>query len=296
MSIRKILNYYFNRLVRILPIYYVIIGTIYVVTGGFFASPMNFLKNMLFIEANSHLWFLQQEMVMYLCMPFIFILVAGVKSIIRFKYNDLGCAVFLTVLAFIAYRYLTVDIFYLNGNGSHVELRLGQFLIGVALGYLYKAYRISKIDLSSSTVARVICDCIVAAFLAFAVLSSAQILGRINPDYQTFYIGWQMPMLCTTATAVLIAALLLSPSGLLARILGCKWSAYIGEISFGIYLIHMFLVPHFNFGSKIVNFIVLYLVSIVISTVLHIVVEKPSIVFAKSKSVKAVIEYYRSLV
>ena len=125
LSIKTILNYYLNRLIRILPVYYVVIGTVYVATGRFFGNKITLLKNMLFIENFSHLWFLQQEMLMYFCLPFIFILIALIKKLVKFKYNDILCGTILVILAFLANEYLTADVFYLNGNGMYQKFRIG---------------------------------------------------------------------------------------------------------------------------------------------------------------------------
>ena len=295
LSIKTILNYYLNRLIRILPVYYVVIGTVYVATGRFFGNKITLLKNMLFIENFSHLWFLQQEMLMYFCLPFIFILIALIKKLVKFKYNDILCGTILVILTFLANEYLTADVFYLNGNGMYQKFRIGQFLIGTALGYLYKSYKMSTIDLSKNKAVNIICECMVFAFLLFTILSSEHIAKCYIDSYEGFYIGWQLPMFCTILAALFILALLLNPKGLLVQIIGSKPVSYIGRISFVIYLVHMFFVPFFKFGSDKRNFLSVYLVSLCIAVVLHVIVEKPSIILAKNKKIREVISYFQNL-
>lgn len=290
LSVKHTMTYYLNRLIRILPVYYVVIGFVYGLSRGFFSDKIHFLKNMLFMDAYSHLWFLQQEMYMYFCMPFIFILLAVIKRIFKVKYNDLLCAVLLFVMAFLANKYLTMKILYLQG-----VFRIGQFMIGLAFGYLYKVYRKSSIDISKYKAVKILCELVVFGFLVFTVISSEQILSLYDPAYQEYYIGWNRPMLCTVLTGLAIFALLVHAKGICARILGCKPIAYIGQISFIVYLIHMFLIYYLKFGTSVRDFLGVYAVSICIAAMLHTIVEKPSIILAKTLSMKKVFQYYREL-
>ena len=127
--------------------------------------------------------------------------------------------------------------------------------------------------------------------------STYKSLGKLYIDsYEGYYIGWQLPMLCTILAALFILALLLHPKGIVAQIIGSKLLSYIGRISFVIYLVHMFFVPFLKFGSDIRSFLSVYLVSLCIAVVLHIMVEKPSIILAKNKKIREVMEYFQNLV
>lgn len=295
LSIKEIIKYYFNRIMRIIPTFWVVIAAVYFLTRTFFSGKINFIENMFFIDGYMHLWFLQQQMLMYLMVPFIFLFILLVKKIFKFKYNDILCAAILLLVAFLAHNFLTADIFYLHGRGGPQQFRIGQFLIGMAFGYLYKAYKLSGIDLGKKVIVKGICEALVISFMLFAVVSSEHILKRLDSSFMGYYIGWEAPMLCTLLSGILILSLSIYPQGVFARFMSLRPITYIGEISFIIYLVHMFLIRYLNFGNEITNFMGVYIVSICIACVIQKLVEKPSIIFAKTKSLKAVVDYYKLL-
>ncbi len=302
-SIPKIGQYYWNRIMRIIPTFWAVLFFLRVTCGlQFFNTNSAFVKNLFFIESFGHLWFLQQEMVMYLVLPALMLLLLGLKRVAKrlsvpAGAFDLICALVLAVLAYLSRKYLTAGVFSLNGNGSAQVFRIWQFLIGMVTAYLYKAYRAWGLDLSKYRLFRFCADGIVLVLLLGCVFSSTSFLSRIDPSLSKYYVGWYLPVLCSSLTGVAIVLLLSNPKGILTRFLGCRLFSELGKISFGIYLIHFFLIPisgirettHFR------KFLFIYLMSIGFALLLHKFVEAPSGIFAKTKRLKDVLAYYRSL-
>ncbi len=100
-------------------------------------------------------------------------------------------------------------------------------------------------------------DVLALLLLLGCVLSSNSVLSRFDERFAKYYIGWQLPLWCSSLTGILILLLLLNPTGFLSKLLGNKVFVFLGKISFGIYLIHFFLIPYVSLGSAYKNFIIL---------------------------------------
>lgn len=99
----------------------------------------------------------------------------------------------------------------------------------------------------------------------------------------------------SSLSVAMVLSVLINTKGIIVKLLGFKPIAYIGKISFSIYLIHMFLIPYFYSDSIISTFILVYFFSICPDSVMYVFIEKPSMIYSKTKSIKSVIEYYRDL-
>jgi peptidoglycan/LPS O-acetylase OafA/YrhL len=296
LSAQNTLNYYFSRLFRILPLYYFILISVKWLTGNkFFESKTVLLQNMIFTDCYGHLWFLQQEMVMYLILPFLMILMAVIKSFIPRKYNDAACVIVLLFITQLTWKFLTPDIFYLRGNGTKMAFRIWQFTVGMAAAYLYRIYVKSGSQWDKHRGVRIGLDILASLLLIGCVLSSSSVLGRIDKQLVGFYVGWRFPLWCSSLAGVLILCLLVNPTGFVAKLLSNKILVVLGRISFGIYLVHFFFLPYVSLGSKYKSFVFIYAISACVAYVLHIFIEKPCGIFAKTKSIKQFKDYYKNL-
>ena len=294
LTFKGIVRYYWKKICRILPVFYVVLLSVYVLMPGFF-DDRSLIKNMLFYESYGHLWFLQQEMFMYLCLPLVFGLMYIIKKIAKCKYNDLICAVALLILAFLSNRFLTSEILYLVGNGGRQMVRFFQFFIGMSAGYMYRTYLISEKDWGNNCKVRLLADGYIFMFIVFCIVSSRSILKYWNVELENYYVGWQMPSLCTSLAAISIFALLIAEKSIFARIMGNRYVAFLGRISFSVYLIHFFIITYFGLHSTIKNMLMVYAASIGVSIILYYLIEKPSVLFAKKMSFKEIKAYYSNL-
>lgn len=295
LNVRNIFHYYLSRIIRIIPVYYVVIILTYYITRNFLGGKIGVLKHMLFIDCFGHLWFLQQEMLMYVLVPCIMIFIGLIRMRMNIKYKNLIIAIILAISAFLIDRYLSVDVFCLYANGGRQKFRLGQFIVGMATAYAYKHIIETDRKYEYNGLVRFLTKLFSVAFIVFCIFSSEQILEIISPSYDGFFIGWEKPMMCTFFSALFILSVLVNPDQLLVRLLGSKYISFIGKISFGIYLVHYFVVPYVRFGSSYRNFTVVYIISIGIAILLYYMIEQPSSVFAKKRKLGQVIEYYKNL-
>ncbi|MBQ8188886.1 MAG: acyltransferase [Lachnospiraceae bacterium] len=294
LTFKGIVRYYWKKICRILPVFYAVLFSVYVLMPGVF-DKRSLIKNMMFYESYGHLWFLQQEMFMYLCLPLVFCLMYIIKKVVKCKYNDLICAVAVLMLAFLSKKFLSGEILYLVGNGGRQMVRFFQFFIGMSAGYMYRAYLISEKDWSNNYKIRLLADSYNFLFIVFCIISSRSILKYWNAELENYYVGWQMPSLCTSLAAISILVLLVAEKSLFARIMGNRYVAFLGRISFSIYLIHYFIITYLGLHSTIRNMLMVYVASIGVSIILYYLIEKPAVLFAKTMSFKEIKTYYSKL-
>ena len=302
-GIVKILRYYLSRIIRIVPVFWVCI------LGAFFLNPVKYfdiadtesfnslLLNMFFIKSQGHLWFLQQEMFFYLIFPFLSLLLAGIyhllsKIIKKEPVSLLIIAAFLVICSFLLNHFFTDKVFYLYGNGTKMAFRLGQFTAGMAAGYIYRAYKLSSVKISRPV--DITAGIYGALFLFFCVFSAEPILSCFFPSMKDIYIGWTYPILCSILTVLFILSVTISDN-IITKFMGNRLFSYIGSISFAVYLVHWYFLPAFLNDDVIKRFILLFFVSISAASIIHILVEKPSMIFAKSFKAKDIAEYYKNL-
>lgn len=85
--------------------------------------------------------------------------------------------------------------------------------------------------------------------------------------------GWKLPIICSTLTGILIITILINENGIVSKILSNKILTIIGKISYGIYLIHYFMLPYVAFDSTIKNFFVIFIFSACLSYVSFVTIE-----------------------
>jgi len=300
LSVRYIGNYYLGRFLRIFPVFWVVISLVYFITGRFFTSMTDFIRNAFFVESYGHLWFLQQQVLMYACLPMIMICLSGIKYLTRKLKNaeaegDLICALFLAILSCFCNRYLTSSVFYLYGNNAHQRFHIHLFLIGMSAAYFYRGLGYFRVKLLETKGALLLADFLSGFLILGCILSSKSVLRHMDASLGDYLIGWRQPVLCAVLTCCEIILLLLNPGGFTSRFLGCKLLSKIGEVSFTIYLVHFFLISYTKVGNPYKHFVFLFGLSVCIAWVLHILVEKPSVIFAKTKSFNKVKQYFEEL-
>lgn len=273
-SIRETVTYYGKRAIRILPSFYLILFGAQFFLNCF--TRRELFENLLFLKSYSVWWFLQHTVVFYLCVPFLHILFAALKRVLRrlgvctdrALYLFLSAAVYLLALAA-----AKGPMFALFGNGVWIRFQLDMFLIGMGTRYLYEGLVQWKV--SPGKIGGLLLDMIAAGVLFSIPLTSCDLLKRIDPGYGTYYIGWIHPYLCAIAAAILILALALNREGLVSRILSHPLLKKVGDVSLLMYLSHTFMIPYIPLRSPIVTFLYLALECYAISCVIYNGYERP---------------------
>ncbi len=265
-SVSSILIFYLKRFLRLIPPYYLVLLSVYWVTG----SSENLLGNLLFFNCQGHLWFLQQEVLFYFFAPFLVLLLFFLKKKCRLGNFCLG---FLLLAASCLFqKYFTARVFYLMGNGKEQSFRIGLFLAGMAFAYFLKSWNIPCIK---ATAAKLAADLVCIAFIGFCVFSSAFFLQKIDPSLSSYYIGWNRPLLCAAGSGVFLVLILANPDGIVSRLLKLPVFVSIGRLSYGIYLIHFFLIPYAPFATPSKVFFAVFFVSLGVAMIIQKWIEEP---------------------
>ncbi|MCI7813927.1 MAG: acyltransferase [Lachnospiraceae bacterium] len=262
----SVFSFYLRRILRLLPTYYLVIFTVYWLTD----SHENLLGNLFFFNCQGHLWYLQQELLFCAIAPFLMMLLHFLKT--KGKFNNLAVFFFLLILACLSQRYLSADVFSLSRHGARQPFRLALFLVGMAFGYLYKYGTFSAIR---TTLGRHAADVVCLLLLFASIFSAPSFLGKCNPLFSSYYIGWDRPLLCAVASGVFLFLLLANPAGITARIFQIRPFVMIGKVSYGIYLVHFFLISYADFSTPSRVFCAVFFTSLGIAMLLHEWVEKP---------------------
>lgn len=289
---RGIGDYYLSKLLRILPVYWITVTAIQLVTHEWFKTTRDLVRCLLFIDSYRHLWFLQNIMVFYLVTPLVMILLHFIRKMAgNGTRGSLLCCLFLLLLAAFSRYFLTVDRIWLLKQGKPQEIHFYQYFIGMAAGYLYKVIAgAKKQDLFRNPLCRIY----PVLFLFFCVLSSKHILVYFKPD-TNFLVGWRLPVLCTVLSCLCILCLLFNEGTLTARIYEFFPFGFVGKISFSIYIIHVVFMTYYHLGSGPLNFAAVFLSALGTSLLAYYLIEKPSALFSKNRRAGEIMQYYKNL-
>ena len=297
-NFKNTFKYYLKRIIRIIPmLWFFLIFTsilfykqLFYVTD--FSTDSSLLLNMFLIKPKGHLWFLQQEMLFYLCVPFILLFASIIKKIFHNlnnsqSFTNLLASIFVMILSFLFIVYMDKLPLVLYFNGADQNFFLGYFLIGVSVGYLYNAYIFSNIDLGYNKIFEIISNIVLVLFILFCVFSSHSFLKYINPALINYYIGWELQLICILFTCVVILCLLISKRSFMVKFYSNSLFSTIGNISFVMYLFH---VPYIlTLGAKnsysFLKFTLVYFVTVCTSLIISKYIEKPLIALSKKLNI-----------
>lgn len=146
---KSVLKYFIKKIIRIIPLYYIVILSVFFIDGNTnnIKSVSDLIKNMLFIECDGHLWYLQQEMFFYLITPLLIRICCFVSS--KFKIKDKYMFIILFISSILLNVFLTENVVHFYSNGQNQKIRIGIFLLGFAFGYLYNYLSNIKIELNN---------------------------------------------------------------------------------------------------------------------------------------------------
>lgn len=265
LSVKGIGTFYLKRALRLLPTFYVVIILTCWLTNTLDRLP----GELTFSDSGEHLWFLQQELLMYLIAPFLLVIVCFLKK--KCRLNNLCIGILLFILAFLLQKYLTSKVFYLMGNGKKQSFRLGLFVLGMAFGYFYKF----KTPVLKYKGGKLLADFACLILVAASVFSAAYFIELIRPDLVNYYVGWKNPFACALGSSLLYFLLLINPDGLVSRIFRNPAAVFVGQLSYGIYLVHFFLIPYVDLPTCKQNLVAVFLLSLGASLLLKETIEKP---------------------
>ena len=215
-------KYFARRFCRILPMYY------FVLTAGYFYSQRydDYIRSLLFLQGNSILWTVLQEVHFYSLLPLIFMIHHYI-----FRDRLTGILIFLGGVGF-AYNHKWLPIHTMYGMGHTMPLYLGVFLVGIMMGYFYQKWDCIKY--------RDILSLLGHPGVVFAMF----ILAVSLPGLRSFVAGhriietWVLQGTYPYLTGCLILGLSIMERNRVQRFFAHSWLRAIGLISYSVYLLH----------------------------------------------------------
>lgn len=268
-SIKGIVKFYFLKFVRVVPLYWGCL-LFFCWLNGTISNKRYIVKSMLFYQTEGHNWYLQHLVVGYLCAPIVLVAVYFLKS--KLKFNNLCIGLILTCVGMgLSYWLLYKSKLYLLWNGgNHRVIFSGLVIIGMGIGYIYKA--INSVVLKKYVY--YIIDVVeVALIMILTVFTSNPFLVKIDSKYEGYIWGWHHPFASGVISAVLILVASFNKEGIITRLLCWKILTVLGEISLGVYLVHYYLLQYFVM-SPVHNFAIILLCSVAIAYCSYQLVEK----------------------
>ncbi len=215
-------KYFARRFCRILPMYY------FVLTAGYFYSQRyeDYIRSLLFLQGNSILWTVLQEIHFYTLLPLIFMIHHFI-----FRGRLTGILIFLGGVGF-AYNHNWLPIHTMYGMGHTMPLYLGIFLVGIMMGYFYQKWDRIKY--------RNILSLLGHPGVVFTMFALAVSL----PGLRSFIAGhrvvetWVLEGLYPYLTGCLILGLSITERNRAQKFFAHSWLRAIGLISYSVYLLH----------------------------------------------------------
>lgn len=264
--------FYIRRILRIFPLYYVVLFAVTLFNKGeirdAFVWNVSYASNFYFIHVKhwtalfSHFWSLSVEEHFYLFWP---LLVLWVNSK---RLPGVMIVLALFSLGFRFYQFTYADNFFSTYIHTFACFDLFMFGAALAYGFTYQHDKFMRFFAAQSRLIIVL----PAMVLLYTILVLYPHAGNYIWVWFRFLMG-----ICFAFFIGFIAF----PKGKLVRfIFGNKLFVHLGKISYGMYLTHS-MVPGLLLGIQVlklpiaVNFMVYLFATILLSEILHFVIEKP---------------------
>lgn len=268
-------NYLGRRMARIVPMYY-----FYILIAYFFSQRLgDALRTAAFLQGNSILWTVLQEVHFYLLLPFILL-----ANHLLFRGNNGRTSLFLLILA-LAFSAGLLETHRMYGNGASLPLYAAVFLSGMAASYCNNA------AFSRRGIVQKILAMPLVSLLLFLFLPGASLLGL------AVYGEWQNPVWLLNSyycypISLLVLCLVRAPQSLLSRFLQWPFLRLMGTISYSFYLLHpgcllvvKELMVHLTGTAQkgVMVFLPTLLLTCILSTMTYTLIERPFIRRHKSQ-------------
>lgn len=271
-SAKSVFFYWIKRIIRIVPSYWlVIIVTFFLRPEVFilndFSTDQSLILNLFFVRAYGHLWFMQQMMIMYLLAPFFMIGLELIRKGI-FKGKTIG-AVFnvalLIALAILEKQFFTENVLRLSGEGSHAQFQVWMFFVGIAVGYLCMILK--EVSIGSLFVG--------IYLVLFLVINTIAVVPGIGDAGMPFFLFFQDEWVRTVMAAALLLLFYISKEGIFGTLGKIKIIGVFADASFGVYLVHFFILGYFTQWGTFPYFLINFGISYLSAIGIHFAIDKP---------------------
>ncbi len=274
---KSIKSFYIRRSLRIFPIYYLTIFFLLIIgfgnTAELFPWLATYTTNVYmaihsnYIDSFTHFWSLAVEEQFYLFWVFVIVYVSN-----RYLKKTIVAFIIASILILYFLKFYTG---YWLSNGL-VICQMHTLGAGALLAYYvkYESEKINRISLST------IKGILLVITLIFTLVF---VYRKPDPLYETLRF-FQDPAVTVIYFFVVLIAIREGFTGIIKRILENKVMLYIGRISYGLYIYHLFMGPLFinvinkylkiettNFG----HFIIFFFLDLIIASLSWYLIEKP---------------------
>ena len=272
LSFTYISQYFKRRLKRILPMFYFFLVINYLFRGRF----DNFFRHLFFLQGDSFLWTIPQEIYFYIVLPF-FLLI----NFLFMRKSPFFAMVFLfTVVAFFnwtAHDWLRL----IYSNGRAMYLWVGVFLNGVFLAFFIDSQVYQQISRVGSRFANNFLVSILFTILLLFPNQLCELIFQIEGQYTRLYFGR-----FSYLTAGLLFIVVVGEKSLLTKVLRLPPLRAIGIVGYSFYLMHstgLSITKSFfqHYYSMSITGVPLFFISIIvtyfIASITYSLIERPFI-------------------
>ena len=225
VSLTYMSAYLFRRLKRILPMFFVTVTILFLFRG----KAAEAFRHYFFLQGDSILWTVIQEMFFYLVLPALMALI----SLLCKEKKALAIALLLVVIV-AANQWLTTGVVALYGNGELLPPKIGIFASGIVFAYLFYYIAAHPVFLRlRKTTVRGICS--VLGLLLFAAMLALSM--KLVPTIHTWN-PFAKPGIFGFLSGLFLLLVVLAPKTRLSRIIGWYPLRAIGLVSYSFYLLH----------------------------------------------------------
>ncbi len=217
-------RYVVKRLKRILPMYYLYIFLIYVVTFKFDTA----LRHFFFVQSEGHLWPMTQIFAFYMMLPVVLILTS-----LTYRVHRILPILLLSIFIYLSVIYMGDWTPFYNGLYSH-KFFLYAFLIGVISSYIQYDWIARHLDPDWGNRWSREALGIVAALITFYIIAWS---APMKPSPEVFHWVSQFWLKCIVSAIIILLAL--NTPKTVYRWLISNWLfRSVGVIGFSFYILH----------------------------------------------------------
>lgn len=275
LSLSHVRSYYLRRLRRIAPMFYFILIVSYLFNDRIDV----FIRSLLFIQGNSILWTVLQEVHFYIFLPVILLIN---HLILR---GNKGLIIGLLLVLGYCFNHNIITTYTIFGLGHNMAILAGLFFCGIAVCYFCQIEWVRN-----SIVLRRFCTNPIVGLTLLVTLFGIEQLWALSHDGQIRKSYWLLSGNFNYLVGALITLLVLAPHSLPGRLFSIFPLRLFGTVSYSFYLLHPICLKIVKisaldyFGHPLnatFNFIFTLVLTFILSALTYTYIERP---FLRGKS------------
>ncbi|WP_438348931.1 acyltransferase family protein [Paenibacillus sp. FA6] len=283
---RKWMNYIIRRIMRILPMYYLVIflDFYYFKAQILIQDKQELLDHLFFIKGTGVYWSVPVELKFYIILP------VFVVGFILCSKNKLAMLSLLSII---------LGLFISNGVLAYSDSSLEtlfihryvvSFIAGILTSYFYVYSEKRNLQLLKKSTFEIIA--VICILIMITQIPSILYFFQGGHHFNYASMNWQQYYKYRHLLAIICLSIMtysyLNGTGFIKSIFSIKLLKSCGELSFSMYLLHMpvlyFVVSHFQGTSLSIKTSLIFIITYLISFMTYHIIEKPIMDLTKTKS------------